>query len=235
MLREFLRQTRIPAQTTWYFVMQNCSDAFANEILELCRNRVDVVLARFPSNLGLSKAMSCAIKLAAHAEFVLNIEDDWVLLDTHVPNDEWLQTCLTTMHTTPDLSTIFLRAYNTDLEKWQYGWTRTIPYRCHKHTDNFNFASKVAPMPRVSEQKGCSFRRIPDFLFTFNPCLVRNADYHKTAYPLPVFAQDQKAETHSADWGNCEALTMEKTRHLLTFWLNEGVFGHYEDWFPFTK
>lgn len=232
---EFLHQTKVPKDTVWYFVLQNCSDAFADKIKELCREFVTCVIVRFDQNLGLSKAMSYIIKLTEAFRFTLNIEDDWVLLKERVPNLFWLENCLEVMEKEPGLSTIFLRAYNNAKEKWQYGWTRTIPYRCHKYRNNFNYEAKVNTKPKLHEKDGCFYREVENMLFTFNPCLVRNKDYQETAYPLPVFPKDQKADGQNADWGNCEALTMERTRHLLTYWLNEGVFGHHEDWFPVTN
>jgi len=232
---DFLTQTSLPENTSWYVLLQNCSDEFCNKIVDLCKKRVRLVLVRFEDNLGLSKAMSYVIALTKNFEYVLNIEDDWILLHTHVPNKNWLKDCMEFMELNTHVSTLALRAYNTDAEKYQYGWTRTIPYRCHEHKDNFNYQAKMSESKVIEFKEGLTFREIPHFLFTFNPCLVRNADYHKTAYPLPVFALDQKKESHSADWGSCEALTMEKTRHLTTYYLNQGLLGHAEDWFALIR
>jgi hypothetical protein len=41
------------------------------------------------------------------------------------------------------ISTIALRKYGNEREKWQYGWSRTIPYICHTHKNNFNYQSKL--------------------------------------------------------------------------------------------
>jgi glycosyltransferase involved in cell wall biosynthesis len=230
-VKQVLAHTNVE-KVTWYILMQNCTDVFAQQIVALCENRIKLVLVRFKKNLGLSKAMSYAIKLTTEFQYVLNIEDDWVLLHKRIPDKDWLQTCIRFMDTNPCVSTIFLRAYATDREKWQYGWTRTIPYVCHKHKNNFNYAEKIQHADKISFATTVTFQHIPDFLFTFNPCFVRNLDYHRTAYPLPVFDLDQKINiSENKDWGCCEALTMEKTRHLTTYWFNEGIFGHYEDWF----
>jgi hypothetical protein len=34
------------------------------------------------------------------------------------------------------------------------------------------------------------------------------------------------------EWGWCEADAMEKTRNLITYNVQAGIFGHYEDWLP---
>ena len=74
------------------------------------------------------------------------------------------------------------------------------------------------------------FTEIPTFLFSFNPCLRRNNDYHRTVFPLTEFDKDQKDIMKNKHWGWCEAVSMEKIRDLKAVWLNEGIFGHYEDW-----
>ena len=41
------------------------------------------------------------------------------------------------------ISTISLRAYGSEKEEYKYGWSRTIPYFCHKYNDNFNYKNKI--------------------------------------------------------------------------------------------
>ena len=80
------------------------------------------------------------------------------------------------------------------------------------------------------EYKGIMFAHIKFFLFSNNPLLIRNADFHqKGVYPIPVFAKDSKAEGSNTHWGYCEAVMMERTRDLTTFRFNEGIFFHDED------
>jgi hypothetical protein len=43
------------------------------------------------------------------------------------------------------------------------------------------------------------FQLIPNFLFSFNPSVVRNADFHKHVYPLPKFEKDQKTNSFSTN------------------------------------
>jgi len=83
------------------------------------------------------------------------------------------------------------------------------------------------------------FQHIPYFLFTFNPHLRRNADYYRCGvFPLPEYSdistrQSEWKLTGNGDaknWGWCEALSMEKTRDLVTYNVGSGIFGHYEDW-----
>src|SRR5437867_2774678 len=74
-----LEQTEFPPNTKWYFVMQHCTDEFAQEIVELCKGKVALVVIRFAENIGLSKAMRFIIEQTKYFEYVLNVEDDWIL------------------------------------------------------------------------------------------------------------------------------------------------------------
>jgi len=228
----FFNGTNVPAETKWYMVLQNCSDDFANEIIELCKDKITLVMIRFAKNIGLSKAMTYVIEQTKYFKYILNIEDDWILLPCQRKDKDWLTTCVSFMEEQKHTSTIFLRAYANDKEKKQYGWTRHIGYVNHCFPDNFNYCQKMKEANTTIEHKNNDFALIPKFLFTFNPCLVRNEDYHKCVYPLRQYSQDQKDPNHNGQWGYCEALAMEKTRHLYTYWFNEGIFGHHEDWFP---
>lgn len=234
---------------TWYVALQNCSDEFVQQVIDIFKEyaslstsgqlSITLVLCRFKQNIGLSKAMSYLIEKTKRFELTLNIEDDWILLDTHVPSSRWLDASVKFLDTHADASAVFLRAYAGSSDKHQYGWTRTIPYKCHEFKDNFNYEQKMKDhveivtqtLPDDVENK---FQLIPDFLFTFNPVVTRNSDYHKYVYPLPKFANDQKDPQYQANWGCCEAVVMERTRKagLRTFWLNQGIFGHNEDFFP---
>ena len=168
------------------------------------------MIARFEENIGLSKAMTYLIEHTKYFVFTLNIEDDWILLDDKV-SQNWLDHSMSFLQANQD-ATVFLRAYANDKDKWQYGWTRNIPYRCHEFRDNFNYASAIERANVTIKQEENSFRLIPNFLFTFNPILVRNRDYHAHVYPIPVLSNDQKDPNFHANWGCCEALVMERTR-----------------------
>lgn len=244
-VRQLLCQTVFKQPITWFMALQNCTDKFEQEILavfqELQPKGVTLVICRFQRNLGLSKAMSYLIERTKRFEFTLNIEDDWILLDSHVLSPHWLAANLQFLETHTDVSAVFLRAYVGQKDKKQYGWTRTIPYRCHQFTDNFNYEEKMQQEIEIVKETQADgienkFQLIPGFLFTFNPMLVRNHDFHRHVYPLPQFTNDQKDPQFQANWGCCEALVMERTRKagLRTFWFNQGIFGHDEDFFPST-
>ena len=136
------------------------------------------------------------------------------------------------------ISTIGLRKYFDNDEKWHYGWTRTIPYYCHKNKDNFNYQKKMENSHQLN-MNGLKFQHVPKFLYTNNPCIRRNVDYYQCgAIPIPEFADiniNKKDWTDQQSckvpyWGFAEAITMEKTIDLITYYLEEGIFGHYEDW-----
>lgn len=224
------------SQTTWFIIMQNCTDEFVEDIISRCKDKIQLVICRFEKNIGLSKAMRYVVERTKYYEYVLNLEDDWILLESHIQsNKRWLYDCVDFMTTHSEVSTLFLRAYATEKEKWQYGWLRSIPYVCHKFPNNFNYQDKINKANTCLLENGHKFHLIPEFLFTFNPCLVRNADYHLHAYPIPEYNNDQKDPNHNTHWGWCEAILCERTRHLISFWFNNGIFGHHEDWFPTTS
>ena len=236
-VRNFLRNTILSKQTYWYMALQNCSDEFVLRLLKEFSagnaHNLTLVIARFPTNIGLSKAMTYLIEQTKYFDFTLNIEDDWILLDKCCAQT-WLDTSLTFLCTHDDASAVFLRAYANEKDKWQYGWTRNIPYRCHEYRDNFNYETGIQRENVTIEQDGMRFKFIPNFLYTFNPVIAKNKDYHRHVYPIPILTNDQKDPNFHANWGCCEALVMERTRKagLKTFWLNEGIFGHHEDFFP---
>ena len=194
-------------------------------------------------NLGLSKGNNLLCEQTCSYRYVLNIEDDWLLLPfaiTRCPST-WLWSALQFMELHTDVSTIFLRKYATEKEKWQYGWTRSISYNNHKYAQqNFNWKQKMCGSERIV-QDGLVFAHIPHFLFTFNPAIRRNEDYYKACiFPLNEFedinhrrqAWAQTKEDTITRWGWCEAFAMEFHRNLKTFTLQSGSFGHFEDWVP---
>jgi len=228
---------------TWFMALQNCSDEFVKNITTLFSglSHITLVILRFKRNIGLSAAMSHLIRMTVEFEYVLNIEDDWILLDTHVTSQQWLNDCVAFLDANKNITSVFLRAYVGEKDKAQYGWTRTIPYVIHQFKDNFNYEAamqketKIDNVVSLDQKTTNKFQFIPNFLFTFNPCLVRNADYHKHVYPLPIFPHDQKIVfAQPSQWGFCEGLTMERTRKagLICYWFNNGIFGHNEDFFP---
>lgn len=219
-------------EINWYILLQNCNNDFIDKVKLMC-NGLNIKLLIYENNLGLSLANNILIEKTKNYKYILHLEDDWILLpkslQPYKSTDTWLDICLSYMELHKDTSTIFLRAYNNEKEKWQYAWNRTIPYVCHKYPDNFNYENK---MKNIKPEIYCDnkFTEIPTFLFTFNPCIRRNIDYHRTVFPLNEFNNDQKDKNKNQHWGWCEATAMEKIRHLRAVWFNEGIFGHHEDW-----
>ncbi len=229
-IKSLLETTIFPSDATWYFVLQNCSQEFCDNIVQLCSGKIETVLIRFSKNIGLSKSLAFVIEQTKYYDFMMMIEDDWIALeDTHIPNKGWLLTTLKFLNEHKDVSTIFLRAYSSEAEKFQYGWTRSINYICHKHKDNFNYQEKIKNSERIKFTEDITFTHIPHMLLTWNPTIHRNVDFHKYACPIPVFDKDTKTSGDNSNWSRAEGFAMERTRDLKSMWLNEGVFGHYED------
>ena len=248
--------TAFPPCTDWVILAQGCSAAFVDKIqtfiTEHQQTNVCWQLMVWPDNKGLSAGVNELAARTRDHEYVLHIEDDFICLPPNITkcDSDWLKTCCAFLDNHPLVSTLFLRQYATDQEKYQYGWTRCIPYQCHRFsTDNFNWATKIK-MNRCYEQpitsNGLVFERIPNFLFTFNPVLRRNAHYYQkhNVFPVPskmdVVANRAREWSATAadaapEWGHSEALVMEKTRDLLTYNVQRGIFGHFEDWQPVLK
>lgn len=207
---------------------------------------VRFVLRILEKNVGLSKGNNILAECAKPYTYVVNLEDDWILLPpsfTAVSNN-WLTQCLAFMDKYSSVSTLFLRQYSTEKEKLQYGWTRNIPYSNHKFAlSNFNYAEKMRnpqlAQPAIQLGNEILFRHIPQFLFSFNPTLRRNNDYYQKAKIFPLVEYEDintrkqnwsqtKLNTIPA-WGNCEAVTMELHRDLTTFYVQDGLFVHHED------
>lgn len=263
MIRFLLAHYDIPMGTEWFILLQGCSNDHITKVQSILttlltdghsqqihdghllvhNSTITIHLLLSPTNLGLSKGMNILNVAVRDFKYVLLLEDDWIALPTAIletttllPRD-WISLTLNFLDYHPTVSTIFLRRYRDEKEKNQFGWSRGIPYRCHHHQNNFNYADKMKGSWKIPFHS-LSFQQIPDFLFTFNPHIRRNEDYYRAnVFPLPEFAdinskQDKWTITKEGDcpdWGSTEALSMEKTRHLVTFNMNQGVFGHFED------
>lgn len=260
-IQSVFRNCTWPKGTFWFIVLQGCSAEHVAQVVKTFREcmggsrcqvkefgashtvifntRICVHLLCIPENLGLSKGNNVLAVAARSFKYVMFVEDDWYALPeeiTHVvPN--WVSACLSFLETNPTVSSLFLRKYATEAEKFQYGWTRQIGYVCHRFAENFNYAANMKNS-KVMTHDGIKFQHIPNCLFTFNPCIRRNKDYYEAGvFPLPEFADVSKRqgqwnatkEGEIHEWGSCEALSMEKTRHLQTFNVAAGLFGHFED------
>lgn len=244
---QFLSRTTLPENLSIHVLAQCCSDSYKRSFETLVSKYSFIKLHFIDENIGVSRANNRLFEFTKDCEFVLHIEDDWILhLDT--PKN-WLQHCLQHLQLNPDVSTMILRRYMSDEERLQYGWSRHIPYSCHKHTDNFNFESKrLSPLTYFLHEETYTTTEIPTFLFTFNPVIRRNKDYIQAGvYPIIEFddidkdlselldTQTLKKNHTNSCWGWSEALTMEKTRHLKSVLYNEGIFMHYDDSIDYCK
>lgn len=253
-LLSIIKRTNLPV-CKWYILTQGCSESFLKNVdrtLNFIKNetqsqespnsntRVEFELLTYKENLGLSKAANILAEKTKHFKYVMHIEDDWLCLPTTVTglSRNWLSNCLAFLEQNPSVSTIFLRKYADEADKHKYAWNRYVRYTTHKFPNNYNYSEKMRRCPKVVFAD-IILQEIPDFLFTFNPCIRRNADYfQKGVFPLTEYSdavkkRDNWTLTSYADapnWGQCEAEAMEKIRDLKCFNLHAGVFGHYEDW-----
>ena len=222
----------------FFILLQNCNESYISTIDNIISS-FRKSLSDFSSNLifekiilnnniGISKANNVLYNKTINFEYVLHIEDDWILIHD---NKDWLNICLNTLINNTTLSTVSLRKYSSDKEKLQYGWSRNIKYNCHKNENNFNYSAKLT---KIDD----NFTEIKNFLFTFNPAIRKNKDYIKCGvYPLEEFndfdknLDFNKIKNHDAEyWGYCEAIAMEKIINLNTYMYKDGIFVHYDDW-----
>jgi len=248
-ISSFCENTETTTTLSWIILAQGCSEPHLQRLRE--------VLGSYPSirpeilvwedNRGWSKGMNALATASKKYEYVLHLEDDWICLPGTITGvgKRWLSACLEFMDHHRDVSTLFLRKYHDAKEKWQFGWTRTIPYMCHSRPDHFHYAQKMrSTVDGVETLQGIRFQEIPDFLYSANPCLRRDADYWRVEiFPFPEFLDIREnvgkgktwGLTHNnheqnQHWGFAEAFAMEKHLSLKTYNVHEGVFGHYEDW-----
>jgi hypothetical protein len=242
-LKQFVKNTTFDFPCDLHVLIQSCSKAFILSLESLLVqynktvNNLNCILHTEKQNLGVSKANNMLYNITKNYEYVIHLEDDWFLLG----KKSWLTTCIKFMDDNKDVSTIALRKYGSEKEKHDYGWTRTIPYVCHTHKDNFDYQNKLGVKKVVMfSNELLVFTEIKNFLFTFNPTVRRNIDYNKV-FPVVEFNdfdntnefKDQKVHSNEK-WGWCEALTMEKTRDFTTFMFDEGIFVHYDDWIDYS-
>jgi hypothetical protein len=246
-IESFFRNTTVSdLMLNVHILLQRCSEEYILTLNNICEelqshNNISIQLHKYDNNLGFSKANNALYELTKDSDYVLHIEDDWILLDSIISKD-WLKACVQILDQKTDISTLILRKYITDQEKYQYGWTRRIIYYYHKHPDNFNYASKLgSPFEYNYNNSTFTWRSLPTFLFTFNPVIRRNCDYiNAGVYPLSEYDQDydeghfyndDNKKIHNAKhWGYCESVAMEKIWHLNSLYLEEGIFVHYDDW-----
>lgn len=241
-IQSFVNNTSFD-QLDWVIFAQGCTVDHIERLQNLTKNvgnKVNFNVVVSEKNLGFSKGHNHLAEYGKSYKYVLMVEDDWYCLPSRYTNLEnnWLTTSLSFLEENRDVSTLFLRKYRNDREKHQFGWTRSIPYMCHQYKDNFNYSEKMKDS-KIVQYKDIKFQHIPNFLFTTNPYLRRNEDYSKCGvFPLPEYPDisskigEWKLTGYgdAQNWGWCEALTMEKIRHLITYNVGSGIFGHNEDW-----
>lgn len=235
-LTELIKWTTFPEDTHFYILVQCCSKDYISTIKSFTSGDY------FPKQLkifitedspGLSHANNFLYEQTKDYQFVFHLEDDWIL--TPPVHKSWLNISLKRMENHPDLSTIAFRKYSSDKEKWQYGWTRGIPFKMHKQL-NFNYRTKMKETVEVKNNDEIHyFTEVSEFLFTFNPSLRRNKDYIRMGvYPLDIYKdfdtvdKDGNKVRDHGEWGFCEANAMEKTMTLKTEYYCDGIFCHYE-------
>jgi hypothetical protein len=163
-------------------------------------------------------------------QYVLHLEDDWICRNDIDKN--WLEDSLIYLHLHENVSTMFLRQYKSIKEKFQYGWTRNIYYKCFMHPNPFNYQTKIKTK---FEFRHLQLAEISEFLYTANPTLFRLQHYNqKQVFPFQIYNDiaNQRHEwatteiTDVPDWGISEALAMEKIRDLICINVNDGIFYH---------
>jgi GT2 family glycosyltransferase len=218
---------------TWTIYAQGCSDEFLKTVPLMFENTgIDLRLFANKENEGCSKGFNRLWEYIKDYDFVLNIEDDWYLLEQ--ANTDWLKTCIEYMKDHESADILYMRRYMSDQEKWQYGWNRHFSYIFFNGRLRYNYEAlmkKTTP----HEYKGMKFQQIPEFMFTNNPCLFRTSSYKKVnIFPImeqPGDRHDIKGDwTDSSKfvsgWGYAEASIAEKTADLNTFYVNDGMFIH---------
>lgn len=260
-IRSFFENTTPPA-LTWFVLLQGCADSHVENVKKLCEEYeklypqvvFDLIISK--ENLGLSKGNNILVTYAQEYTYIANIEDDWYCLPQSITglSKDWLITCLKFLDDNPHVSTLFLRKYVDAADKYKYAWTRDITYINHKHKNNFNASARMKgpPPSHTTYVDGIKFQEIPRFLFTFNPCIFRRKDYAmKGVFPFPSHDDVRKPDAavkagQTTDWsltqegaikhwGWCEAMSMEKTRDLITYNVHSGTHGHMDEFRPVLK
>lgn len=234
-IESFAQQTS-SRDFTWVVYSQGCSSQHNEQIRQtFLRFHFQYELIEHAENLGWSRGMNALYDYMGFEKFdyVLHLEDDWIC-HPETNNLDWFDDCCIYLHLHPDVSTLFLRKYISDEDKYMYGWTRNIFYQCFTHPNPFNYHEKIKSESTLSF-RSLSLRRIPEFLYSANPTLFRLKHYqNKKVFPFPEF-QDISAKQgewktttmqDAPQWGFSEAISMEKIRDLTCINVNKGFFYH---------
>jgi hypothetical protein len=233
-IHTFVRQTNY-RDFRWIVLSQGCSYLHNEAIKDTFKSyNISYDIIEIEENMGWSRGLNMLYKHLQENDYkiIFHLEDDWLCND--LSNPDWLFDCRTYLQTHQDVSTLFLRKYLSDHDKYQYGWSRNIHYRCFVHPNPFNYVEKIKNQVK-EEYKSLTFRRIPEFLYSANPTIFRLQDYlNKGVFPFPEFQdisnkQEEWSVTTTEDaveWGWAEAIAMEKIRDLICMNVNHGFFYH---------
>jgi glycosyltransferase involved in cell wall biosynthesis len=243
-LKSFLENTNITNNIMWYIFIQGYTDEYLQILIDTIKEYEDKYNIKFnliqnKENLGFSKGNNKLAELVKSYDMVLNLEDDWHCLPADITglSKEWLNTSIDFLTENENVSTLFLRKYVNDKEKYQYGWSRYVNYSKHKFKNNFNYAEKMKNS-QIIMYNNIKFQEIPSFLYTANPHIRKNKDYYRaTVFPLNEYTDvSQRREewkltqyNEVSKWGQCEAEAMEKIIFLTAYNVGSGIFGHNED------
>lgn len=230
----FLNNTILPNNINWYILLQGYSSQYLerfNIIIDILQKNysINIIPLLQINNLGLSKGFNLLVDHTKKYKYILHIEDDWITLPNI--NKKWLIDSITLLDNDSTISTILLRKYLDNTEKSKYGWNSTLHYNMFTQKNNFNYESKMKDSKTISINH-TYFKNIPNCLFTLNPHIRRNKDYFSNkVIPLLEIDDIDIDNKHPNNWGYSEAYSMEKTYCLISYYLLDGIFSHYDDWF----
>lgn len=236
-IETFVQNTSV-SDIEWVILSQGSGDEHNEEIEKLLQqHNIKYTIIPLMVNMGWSNGMNELYDHIIKEKFthVLHLEDDW-LCDSSSVGNQWLDECLIYMTHNTNVSTMFLRQYRSDHEKQYYGWTRSFRYQCFQQPwEPFNYQYKIKQTPKI-QFRSLELRQIPTFMYTANPTLFRLEDYVKHGvFPFPVFKDASQNQIHwstttlqdAPEWGQSEALSMEKLLPTICMNVNKGFFYHH--------
>lgn len=237
-IRSFINNTNFD-DLDFYVYAQGCTDEYISELKSIVHpsiNKINFHWIIKKENKGLTYALNELNEAVKDYEYSLFLEDDWICV---TENKEWMNDSITFLETNKDVSTLFLRKWCSDGEKHIYGWNRTIEYFIHKNKGNFNYENKMKDSEKFTVNSTI-FQHIPEYLYSNNPNIHSNKDYYRTGIFPFIPHEDIKdsfsdwdssnsSDKTTACWGHSEAYSMEKHLGLKAYYVDNGVFAHYED------
>lgn len=241
-INSFIENTNFTSSVDFYVYVQGCTDDYVSSLKSIKHPNVNFYWIIKEKNGGLTLAMNELNDLSKNYKYTMFLEDDWICIPGE--NKEWLNDGLCFLDSNDDVSTLFLRKWSGEKEKHHYGWTRTVQYFIHKNPNNYNYENKMKGSHKT-DINNTKFQHIPEYLYSNNPNIHRNSDYYRVGiFPFIPHddIKDQFGEwtdsNSSSDkitkcWGYSEAYSMEKHLGLKCYYVDNGIFGHYEDWVPY--